>query len=144
MELLDYLIANPAESKSKVNDVELLLVNMHHLLNNYRPHQARQILITLMEEQSKRRRTCIELIDKTLEEAQATLKSLHSTCQEASASPLSTTITTNNSSVLLPHIQTEDHDHAKYDTPQTEFNKHNVLSPIKLHKMVALLDKIDK
>jgi len=45
-----------------VEEIDLLFINMHHLLNSYRPHQARQTLIAIMENQVQRR-------VKTLEEA---------------------------------------------------------------------------
>jgi mediator of RNA polymerase II transcription subunit 7 len=64
MELLEYLIKNPAQYKTKVDEVELILVNMHDLLNSYRSHQARQTLISLMEQQSKRRSQTIQNIDE--------------------------------------------------------------------------------
>ena len=45
MELLDLLIEEPANCLYKVEHVRLLLINMHHLLNDYRPHQVLFLLI---------------------------------------------------------------------------------------------------
>lgn len=40
------------------------MINMHHLLNTYRPHQARQILITTMEKQIERRKEFLKDLDQ--------------------------------------------------------------------------------
>jgi len=66
LELVDFLTNNPSEFRSKVEDLELLFVNMHHLINSYRPNQARQILITMMEEQIKRRQETMTTIDNSI------------------------------------------------------------------------------
>eukprot|EP01117_Protostelium_nocturnum_P013300 TRINITY_DN494_c0_g1_i3.p2 TRINITY_DN494_c0_g1~~TRINITY_DN494_c0_g1_i3.p2 ORF type:complete len:130 (-),score=26.66 TRINITY_DN494_c0_g1_i3:1063-1452(-) len=60
IELLTFLIENPEQYQSKVEDIELILINMHHLLNSYRPHQARQTLITLLENQIQNRKDQIK------------------------------------------------------------------------------------
>jgi mediator of RNA polymerase II transcription subunit 7 len=42
LELLDILIDNPSseERNEKVKDLSILFINMHHLINEYRPHQV--------------------------------------------------------------------------------------------------------
>lgn len=35
----------------KTNDLQTILFNMHHLINKYRPHQARETLCLLLEQQ---------------------------------------------------------------------------------------------
>lgn len=37
-----------------MNDLELIVRNMHDLINQYRPHQARETLILMMEERVER------------------------------------------------------------------------------------------
>lgn len=39
----------------KIDDLSLLFVNMHHLLNEFRPHQARETLRVMMEMQKRQR-----------------------------------------------------------------------------------------
>ena len=51
LELLGALAINPALSASKLADLRTIMINMHHLINEYRPHQARETLIMMMEEQ---------------------------------------------------------------------------------------------
>ncbi|KAI5807914.1 MED7 protein-domain-containing protein [Peziza echinospora] len=51
LELLSLLSVNPVASTQKVSDLRTIIINMHHLINEYRPHQARETLILMMEEQ---------------------------------------------------------------------------------------------
>ena len=57
LDLLDILIFAPDSVKrvEKLEDLSLLFINMHHLINEYRPHQARETLRVMMEEQRRQR-----------------------------------------------------------------------------------------
>ena len=67
MELIDNLAINPETGSSIVTDkLENIFHNMHHLINTYRPHEARQTLITMMEEQIKRRKKFLDSLDEYL------------------------------------------------------------------------------
>lgn len=50
-EFTSILSSNPAEAADKLDDIKTLFVNAHYLINMYRPHQARETLILMMEEQ---------------------------------------------------------------------------------------------
>jgi mediator of RNA polymerase II transcription subunit 7 len=71
LELIDLLITNNDEYKGKIDEINLIAVNMHHLLNSYRPHQGRQTLISMMEQQLLRTKTLIEKIKRGIIEAES-------------------------------------------------------------------------
>jgi len=63
LDLIDILIKAPDSPKrtEKLEDLNLLFIHMHHLINEYRPHQARETLRVMMERQKKQR---IEIAQK--------------------------------------------------------------------------------
>lgn len=50
LSLTGVLSEDPSLYEEKVADLRVLLLNMHDLINQYRPHQARESLIMMMEE----------------------------------------------------------------------------------------------
>ncbi|KAI9020217.1 MED7 protein-domain-containing protein [Phycomyces nitens] len=60
--LLDVLVNNPDEFGQRIENISTIFINMHHILNEYRPHQARETLKLLMENQvAKKRQQAAEL-----------------------------------------------------------------------------------
>lgn len=57
LDLLDILIYSPDSFRrtEKIEDLTLLFVHIHHLLNEYRPHQARETLRVMLELQKRQR-----------------------------------------------------------------------------------------
>lgn len=57
LDLLDILIKCPDSPKraEKIDDLTLLFIHMHHLINEFRPHQARETLRVMMEVQKQQR-----------------------------------------------------------------------------------------
>ncbi|RVD86407.1 uncharacterized protein DFL_004684 [Arthrobotrys flagrans] len=56
LELVGIMGISPEEYAEKVYHLRIHLINIHELINNYRPHQARETLISMMEEQLEKSR----------------------------------------------------------------------------------------
>ncbi|KAF7118403.1 hypothetical protein CNMCM5793_007920 [Aspergillus hiratsukae] len=76
LEFVGILSIAPEQFQSKVEDLRNLFINAHHLLNLYRPHQARESLIMMMEEQLNRSREEIQQMDKMHAEINGFLEQL--------------------------------------------------------------------
>lgn len=57
LDLLDLLVRFPDSPRraEKVEDLSLLFIHIHHLLNEFRPHQARETLRVMLELQKRQR-----------------------------------------------------------------------------------------
>ncbi|KAI9483540.1 MAG: mediator complex, subunit Med7 [Benjaminiella poitrasii] len=68
LNLLDVLVKKPDEFGVYIENISTIFINMHHILNAYRPHQARETLRLLMEHQlAKKRQQTAELKAKSKE-----------------------------------------------------------------------------
>lgn len=74
--LLGIVALNPVSpaKDDKTADILTLVTNMHALINEYRPHQARETLIAKMEEQVQRKRNEVEGVRKISERVREVLK----------------------------------------------------------------------
>ena len=63
LELIGILSVNPELYEPKVENIRTILINIHHLLNDYRPHQSRESLIMLLEEQLEYKKMEIKQIE---------------------------------------------------------------------------------
>ncbi|USP79532.1 hypothetical protein yc1106_06806 [Curvularia clavata] len=63
------------QKDQKLKDIMTMVANMHALINEYRPHQARQTLIERMEEQVRRKQAEIEGVRKMGEKVREVLAS---------------------------------------------------------------------
>lgn len=70
------LATNPADYAAKWDDLRDLFLNAHHLINEYRPHQARESLILLMEEQVRRGREEVRGVKEIRERVEGVLRGL--------------------------------------------------------------------
>ncbi|RAR12356.1 mediator of rna polymerase ii transcription subunit 7 [Stemphylium lycopersici] len=78
--LLGIVAANPTSEQKdqKLKDIMTMVTNMHALINEYRPHQARQTLIERMEEQVRRKREEVDGVRKMGEKVREVLGSFGS------------------------------------------------------------------
>jgi mediator of RNA polymerase II transcription subunit 7 len=71
LELIGNMSQDATQSEPKVDDLRTLFGNAYQILNEYRPHQARETLILMMEEQIATRKDEIEAIKNMKERLDA-------------------------------------------------------------------------
>lgn len=76
LELTGIMSISPEKFPNKVEDIRVILINMHHLLNEYRPHQSRESLALLMEEQIAEKRKQIDLLKNSNRDIKARVKDM--------------------------------------------------------------------
>lgn len=79
LELVGVLSINPELYEQKVENIKTILVNIHHLLNAYRPHQSRESLIMLLEGQLEYKRGEIEHIKEVCQQVRDKLEQIQNT-----------------------------------------------------------------
>lgn len=67
--------------EEKLEDLNLLFINIHHLINELRPHQARETLRVMMERQKQQRLDTADKLNKHLDRVVAMLQSSLSSLQ---------------------------------------------------------------
>ncbi|KAH7484197.1 hypothetical protein PRIC1_003500 [Phytophthora ramorum] len=83
VELVDVLIKKPAMFNEKLDDVELLFLNMHNLINSFRPHQARETVIQMLKTQVQERRDAARDIRRTIDESRQAVERVHGELHES-------------------------------------------------------------
>lgn len=78
LELLGVLGTNPGQAEEKVTDIRNLFINFHHVVNEYRPHQARESLIALMQTQLDKTRAETAAVRAATDKAKRVLEGLGS------------------------------------------------------------------
>lgn len=68
IELLGILSVNPHEFQDTVENLKVILININHILNSYRPHQSRELLITMLMQRITEKNREIKLISQTIDE----------------------------------------------------------------------------
>lgn len=87
LDLLDVLIRAPDSQRrlDKIDDLTLLFIHMHHLINEFRPHQARETLRVMLERQKRERLETVERFQKHLrcvqEMLQTCVRALPDACE---------------------------------------------------------------
>uniref|UniRef100_K3X8G3 Mediator of RNA polymerase II transcription subunit 7 n=1 Tax=Globisporangium ultimum (strain ATCC 200006 / CBS 805.95 / DAOM BR144) TaxID=431595 RepID=K3X8G3_GLOUD len=76
-ELVDVLIKRPGMFNEKLDDMEQLFLNMHNLINAFRPHQARETIIEMLKAQIQERRDAAQDIRKTIDDSRKAVEQTH-------------------------------------------------------------------
>lgn len=76
LDLIDLLVHYPDSPRraEKIEDLSLLFVHIHHLLNEFRPHQARETLRVMMELQKRQRIETTQRFQHHLEKVREMVK----------------------------------------------------------------------
>jgi mediator of RNA polymerase II transcription subunit 7 len=70
------LATDPTNFQSKTDELRNLVMNAHQLINEYRPHQARESLIIMMEEQLEKKKAEIDSVKRMKEKVAGLLGNL--------------------------------------------------------------------
>lgn len=76
LELVASVSVEPAKFHFKIEHLKLILINMNHLLNTYRPHQTRESLIMLLQEQINSKKEEIKSIEDSMNEVKKKIADL--------------------------------------------------------------------
>lgn len=74
LELVGSISKEPAKFYVKIEDLKLILINMNHLLNTYRPHQTRESLIMILKQQIEGKKREIAEIDTVMEKVKKRIR----------------------------------------------------------------------
>ncbi|CAG0881303.1 unnamed protein product [Cyprideis torosa] len=76
MDLLDILINAPdsPKRKEKLEDISVLFIHLHHLINEFRPHQARETLRVMMDVQRQERLDVVSRFQKHMDRIKEILR----------------------------------------------------------------------
>lgn len=86
LDLIELLIKFPDSPRraEKIDDLTQLFVHIHHLINEFRPHQARETLRVMMELQKRQRLETAQRFQKHLEKVRDIVKSAFATLPDQS------------------------------------------------------------
>lgn len=74
--LAGILSVNPELQEEKMTDLQAIVYNLHDIINQYRPHQARESLILMMEERVEKMKGEIQKVDQAKESVAKLLQEL--------------------------------------------------------------------
>ncbi|GMF07728.1 unnamed protein product [Ambrosiozyma monospora] len=74
LELIGLISKNPKYVFEKIEQIRIILINLHHLLNSYRLHQSRESLILKYEEKIADTLATIDNIEKTCDAVEKKIK----------------------------------------------------------------------
>lgn len=71
LQLTKVLVQSPSDCEKKVRELKATMMNFQYLLNQYRPHEARETIITMLEKQLERRKEILALLKERISAADA-------------------------------------------------------------------------
>lgn len=71
VQLTKVLVESPSDYEEKVKELKAVILNFQYLLNQYRPHEARETIITMLEKQLERRKEVSKLLKERIAAADA-------------------------------------------------------------------------
>merc|ERR1712098_1002281 len=76
LDLIDILIKCPESPKreEKIEDINLIFIHMHHLINEFRPHQARETLRVMLMVQRRKRTQFTAKFKEQLEKVESIIQ----------------------------------------------------------------------
>merc|ERR1719150_2527639 len=76
LDMIDILIKSPESPKrdEKIEDINLLFIHMHHLINEFRPHQARETLRVMLMVQRRKRTQFTSKFKEQLEKVESIIQ----------------------------------------------------------------------
>lgn len=84
LEIIGIVSKNPTLYPPKLEDIRIILINIHHLLNEYRPHQARESLILMLANQVQSKKNEIKKIEEACVTVRQRLEQVASSIQKTS------------------------------------------------------------
>ncbi|GJJ71141.1 mediator of RNA polymerase II transcription subunit 7 [Entomortierella parvispora] len=97
LELVHTLTTTPGEHYKRVDEIRMIFINMHHILNEYRPHQARETLRLMMQNQLQTKKQETEALKRTCADLRSKLSALRALKEQRQRS-----LATINSSTVAP------------------------------------------
>ncbi|GAM89760.1 hypothetical protein ANO11243_077990 [Dothideomycetidae sp. 11243] len=95
LELVGIMSNDPESATEKIEDLQTLFYNAHDLINQYRPHQARESLIMMMEDQLDRSKTEIAAVKESRQKTLDLLKTIKEMGEGQKPATLETAVSTN-------------------------------------------------
>lgn len=78
LEFVGVASINPDGAAEKANDIEIILINIHNAINEYRPHQARESLVQSMQDRLDQVRNETAAVNAVTDKAKRVLEGLGS------------------------------------------------------------------
>lgn len=94
LEMLGIQHNDPTQGVKKVEDIQTILYNIHDLINRYRPHQARETMILMLEERVEQIRADNARIKETKEKMAALLTGMEALQDKSTPNPLAESVKT--------------------------------------------------